>query len=156
MISTGRSNYPEILKKIWLPILELLPFFRQIFKMLILFVFYLYQILLGTYRGNVKITINNSSLKLKNIMAREFFYWLLSLEVVWHRKSHHRSIPCLAIIWDSQQENIYRTLCNYYSEIKENSHFDTRCLVQDVVSPLYDFKGMVWFPVPYNFFLRRS
>jgi hypothetical protein len=27
MISTGRSNYPEILKKIWLPILELLPFF---------------------------------------------------------------------------------------------------------------------------------
>ena len=40
MISTGRSNYPEILKKIWLPILELLPFFRQIFKILILFVFY--------------------------------------------------------------------------------------------------------------------
>jgi hypothetical protein len=31
MISTGRSNYPEILKKIWLPILELLPFFHQIF-----------------------------------------------------------------------------------------------------------------------------
>jgi hypothetical protein len=29
MISTGRSNYPEIVKKIWLPILELLPFFRQ-------------------------------------------------------------------------------------------------------------------------------
>jgi hypothetical protein len=26
MISTARSNYPEILKKIWLPILELLPF----------------------------------------------------------------------------------------------------------------------------------
>ena len=41
MISTERSNYPEILKKIWLPILELLPFFRQIFKILILFVFYL-------------------------------------------------------------------------------------------------------------------
>ena len=41
MISTARSNYPEILKKIWLPILELLPFFRQIFKILILFVFYL-------------------------------------------------------------------------------------------------------------------
>ena len=40
LISTGRSNYPEILKKIWLPILELLPFFRQIFKILILFVFY--------------------------------------------------------------------------------------------------------------------
>jgi hypothetical protein len=38
MISTGRSNYPEMLKKIWLPILELLPFFRQIFKMFILFV----------------------------------------------------------------------------------------------------------------------
>jgi hypothetical protein len=34
------SNYPEILKKIWLPILELLPFFHQIFKFLILFVFY--------------------------------------------------------------------------------------------------------------------
>jgi hypothetical protein len=32
MISTGRSNYPEILKKIWLPILELLPLFHQIFK----------------------------------------------------------------------------------------------------------------------------
>jgi hypothetical protein len=28
------------LKKIWLPILELLPFFHQIFKILILFVFY--------------------------------------------------------------------------------------------------------------------
>ena len=41
MISTGRSNYSEILKKIWLPILELLTFFRQIFKILILFVFYL-------------------------------------------------------------------------------------------------------------------
>jgi hypothetical protein len=41
MISTARSNYPEILKKIWSPILELLPFFHQIFKMLILFVFYL-------------------------------------------------------------------------------------------------------------------
>jgi hypothetical protein len=40
MISTGRSNYPEILKKILLPILQLLPFFRQIFKILILFVFY--------------------------------------------------------------------------------------------------------------------
>jgi hypothetical protein len=39
-----------------------------------------YQILLGTYRGNVEITINNSSLKLKN-MAREFFYWLLSLHI---------------------------------------------------------------------------
>ena len=32
MISTGRSNYPEILKKIWLPILELLPFFHQNFN----------------------------------------------------------------------------------------------------------------------------
>ena len=41
MISTARSNYPEILKKIWLPILELLPFFHQIFKMLIPFVLYL-------------------------------------------------------------------------------------------------------------------
>ena len=41
MISTGRSNYPEILKKIWLPILELLPFFHQILKNLKLFVFYL-------------------------------------------------------------------------------------------------------------------
>ena len=40
MISTARSNYPDILKKIWLPILELLPFFRQI-SILILFVFYL-------------------------------------------------------------------------------------------------------------------
>ena len=40
MIRTARSNYPEILKKIWLPILELLPFFHQIFKILILFVFY--------------------------------------------------------------------------------------------------------------------
>ena len=40
MIITAWSNYPEILKKIWLPILELLPFFHQIFKILILFVFY--------------------------------------------------------------------------------------------------------------------
>jgi hypothetical protein len=32
MISTARSNYPEILKKIGLPILELLPFFNQILK----------------------------------------------------------------------------------------------------------------------------
>ena len=40
MITTARSNYPEILKKILLSILELLPFFHQIFKMLILFVFY--------------------------------------------------------------------------------------------------------------------
>jgi hypothetical protein len=40
MIGTARFNYPEILKKIWFPILELLPFFRQIFKILILFVFY--------------------------------------------------------------------------------------------------------------------
>jgi hypothetical protein len=40
MISTARSNYPEIVKKIWLPILELLPFFHHFFKMLILFVFY--------------------------------------------------------------------------------------------------------------------
>ena len=32
MISTARSNYPEILKKIWLPILELLPFFSSNFK----------------------------------------------------------------------------------------------------------------------------
>jgi hypothetical protein len=41
MISTGRSNYPVILKKIWLPILELLPFFHQIFKILILFGFFI-------------------------------------------------------------------------------------------------------------------
>ena len=40
MISTARSNYPEILKKIWLPILELLPFFHKIFKILILFILY--------------------------------------------------------------------------------------------------------------------
>jgi hypothetical protein len=40
MISTARSNYPEILKKIWLLILELLPFFHQILKMLILFILY--------------------------------------------------------------------------------------------------------------------
>jgi hypothetical protein len=43
MISTARSNYPEIRKKIWLPILELLPFFHQIFKIFkiwILFIFY--------------------------------------------------------------------------------------------------------------------
>jgi hypothetical protein len=32
MISTARSNYPEILKKIWLPILELLPFFSSNFQ----------------------------------------------------------------------------------------------------------------------------
>ena len=31
MISTARSNYPEILKKIWLPILGLLPFFSSNF-----------------------------------------------------------------------------------------------------------------------------
>jgi hypothetical protein len=36
MISTAISKYPEILKKIWLPILKLLLFFHQIFKMLIL------------------------------------------------------------------------------------------------------------------------
>jgi hypothetical protein len=41
IISKARSNYPEILKKISLPILELLLFFHQIFKILILFVFYL-------------------------------------------------------------------------------------------------------------------
>ena len=40
MISTARSNYPEILKKIWLPILELLSFFHQIFIILILFILY--------------------------------------------------------------------------------------------------------------------
>ena len=40
IISTARSNYPEILKKIWLPILEVLPFFHQILKMLILFILY--------------------------------------------------------------------------------------------------------------------
>ena len=40
MISTSRSTYPAILKQIWLPILELLPFFHQICKMLILFVLY--------------------------------------------------------------------------------------------------------------------
>ena len=40
MISTARSNYPEILKKIWLPILKLMPFFHQILKMLILFILY--------------------------------------------------------------------------------------------------------------------
>jgi hypothetical protein len=32
MISTARSNYPEILKKILLPILELLPFFSSNFQ----------------------------------------------------------------------------------------------------------------------------
>jgi hypothetical protein len=32
MISTARSNYPEILKKIWLPVLELLSFFHQNFN----------------------------------------------------------------------------------------------------------------------------
>jgi hypothetical protein len=32
MISTARSNYPEIRKKIWLPILELLPFFIKFSK----------------------------------------------------------------------------------------------------------------------------
>jgi hypothetical protein len=32
MISTARSNYPEILKKIWLPILELFPFFSSNFQ----------------------------------------------------------------------------------------------------------------------------
>ena len=31
-ISTARSNYPEVLKKIWLPILELLPFFSSNFQ----------------------------------------------------------------------------------------------------------------------------
>ena len=36
MINTARYNYSAILKKI----LELLPFFHQIFKMLILFVLY--------------------------------------------------------------------------------------------------------------------
>jgi hypothetical protein len=40
IISTARSNYPEILKKIWLPILELLSFFHQIFIILILFILY--------------------------------------------------------------------------------------------------------------------
>jgi hypothetical protein len=42
MISTARSNYPEMLKKFWLPIsiLELLAFFHQILKILKLFVFY--------------------------------------------------------------------------------------------------------------------
>ena len=40
MISTSRSTYPAILKYIWLPILELLPFFHQICKTLILFVLY--------------------------------------------------------------------------------------------------------------------
>ena len=40
MISTAWSKYPEVLKKIWLPISELLPFFHQIFKILIFFVFY--------------------------------------------------------------------------------------------------------------------
>jgi hypothetical protein len=42
MISTARSNYPAILKKIWLPILKLLPFFHQIFKILIFFILYYY------------------------------------------------------------------------------------------------------------------
>jgi hypothetical protein len=36
MISTARSNYPEILKKIWLLSWSYCPFF----KILILFVFY--------------------------------------------------------------------------------------------------------------------
>ena len=36
MINTAKSNYPAICKKI----LELLPFFHQIFKMLIFFVLY--------------------------------------------------------------------------------------------------------------------
>ena len=40
MISTGRSNYPEILKKIWLPILELLPFFSSNFQNFNTFRFY--------------------------------------------------------------------------------------------------------------------
>jgi hypothetical protein len=40
MISTSRSTYPAILKYIWLPILELLPFFHQICKILILFILY--------------------------------------------------------------------------------------------------------------------
>jgi hypothetical protein len=40
MISTARSNYPEILKTIWLPILELLPFFILFFFNLNIFVWY--------------------------------------------------------------------------------------------------------------------
>ena len=38
-MSTARSNYPENLKKIWLPIWELLPFFIKICIFLILFIF---------------------------------------------------------------------------------------------------------------------
>ena len=38
--SMSRSTYPAILKKIPLPILELFPFFHQIFNILILFVLY--------------------------------------------------------------------------------------------------------------------
>ena len=36
----SRSTYPEILKEIPIPILELLPFFHQIFKISILFLLY--------------------------------------------------------------------------------------------------------------------
>jgi hypothetical protein len=38
MISTAKFTYSAILKKISLPILELLPFFHQICKILMLFV----------------------------------------------------------------------------------------------------------------------
>jgi hypothetical protein len=41
MISTARSNYPEIFKKIWLPILELLSFFSSNFQNFNTFRFYL-------------------------------------------------------------------------------------------------------------------
>ena len=40
MFSMSRSTYPAILKLIWLPILELLPFFHQFIFILILFVLY--------------------------------------------------------------------------------------------------------------------
>jgi putative heme iron utilization protein len=56
MISTGRSNYPEILKKMWLPILELLHFFHQIFK--------IFSIWPSSFRGEDFFNISQSETRI--------------------------------------------------------------------------------------------
>jgi hypothetical protein len=53
MISTARSNYPEILKKICLPILELLPFLSYYQKRAIL-PYVLFLVTVAMFAGRVE------------------------------------------------------------------------------------------------------
>ena len=69
MISTARSNYPEILKKIWLPILELLPFLAHL-------AFRPCELLSSSVVCRPSVNISHFNLLLWNCLAKWSQTWL--------------------------------------------------------------------------------